>query len=138
MYEKSFIINSSNNNSFKFKYNPKLPGTFEAKLIIEDDLKVYAYKIVINVKDVVEQEISFRTIERKVYQGEITNIPQGSYEVSSLNTGLRFDKVFISDNQNKGVFKFEYYSTKPGKTEGYLVFKSEKIGQLTYLLKISV
>lgn len=51
---------------------------------------------------------------------------------------LKFDKIFVSDNQNKGLFRFEHYSTKPGDSECYLVFKSDKIGQLTYLLKMSV
>ncbi len=46
--------------------------------------------------------------------------------------------MFVSDNQNKGVFKFQHYSTKPGDNECYLVFKNDKLGQLTYLLKISV
>jgi len=30
-----------------------MPGSYEGKLIIEDDSKVYAYKIVINARDVI-------------------------------------------------------------------------------------
>lgn len=115
-----------------------MPGDYEGKLIIEDDSKVYAYKVVINVRDVVEQEIHIKTIERKAFKGEIANIPEGNYEVTSSTNFLKFDKIFVSNNQNKGIFKFEHYSTKPGESECYLIFKGDKVGQLTYLLKINV
>ena len=62
------MLNSSN-NSFKFKFTPKLPGDYEGKLIIEDDIKVHAFKICINARDIIEDEIKIKTIERKVYEG---------------------------------------------------------------------
>ena len=74
---------------------------------------MYAYKVVINARDLIEQEITIKTIERKVYKGEILNIPEGKYEVVCVNSCFKFDKNYVSSVQNKGRFDFEHYSTKP-------------------------
>lgn len=52
IYEKNFLITSAN-NVFKFKYQPKTPGNYEGKLIIEDDYKVYAYRIILTARDII-------------------------------------------------------------------------------------
>lgn len=62
----------------------------------------------------------------------------GEYSVSCDNLGVRFNKKFVSSKTNNGVFKFEFYSAKPEEVESYLVFNNDKIGQLTYLLKVKV
>ncbi len=46
-------------------------------MIIEDDAKVYAFKVIVNARDIIEEEIKIKTIERKTFKGEITNIPEG-------------------------------------------------------------
>ncbi len=94
--------------------------------------------MVINALDLIEQEIMVKTIERKVYKSEILNVPEGKYEVTCANTCLKFNKNFVSTVENKGKFDFEHYSTKPEEVQSFLVFNNEKIGQVTYLLKIKV
>jgi hypothetical protein len=86
----------------------------------------------------IEQEIFIKTIERKIYKGQIQHIPQGTYEVSCTNSSLRFDKNFVSDNKNNGEFNFEHYSTKPEEVSAFLTFVNQKVGQLTYSLKVKV
>jgi hypothetical protein len=46
--------------------------------------------------------------------------------------------MFQSTPANQGTFEFKYHATKPEETESLLTFKYEKVGQLTYLLKIKV
>ena len=52
VYEKNFIINYEHPN-FSFTLNPKKIGKYEGKLQIEDDHKIYAYRVHINVRDVI-------------------------------------------------------------------------------------
>jgi hypothetical protein len=75
-------------------------------LIIEDDTKVYAFKVIVNARDIIEEEIKIKTIERKTFKGEITNIPEGQYVVTSTNSCLKFNKNFVSNEKNKRTFKF--------------------------------
>jgi hypothetical protein len=62
IYDKAFIINNTNNAYFKFKFTAKIPGTYEGKLIIEDDSRLYAFKVVITARDIIEEEIKLKTI----------------------------------------------------------------------------
>lgn len=60
--------------------------------------------MVINARDLIEQEISIKTIERKSYKGEILSIPEGRYEVTCANNCLKFNKNYVSTPENKGRF----------------------------------
>lgn len=51
-YQKTFQC-SPDNPTFKFKVSPKMSGQLEGKLIIEGDQTVWAFRIVINVKNII-------------------------------------------------------------------------------------
>ena len=61
VFEKYFSV-TYENHQFKFKFTPKLVGSHEGKLYIEDDQKTYVYRIVICVRDVIEGELKIRTL----------------------------------------------------------------------------
>ncbi len=74
-YQKNFQC-SLDNPSFKFKLCPKMSGKIEGKLLIEAEQALLAYKIVVNVKNIIEGEIKLRTVERKEVSTCI-NLPNG-------------------------------------------------------------
>ena len=51
-YNKNFQCSAEHPN-FRFKICPKMSGRVQGKLIIEADQNIYAYKIVINVKNTI-------------------------------------------------------------------------------------
>ena len=67
-YQKTFII-TNENPTFRFKMTPKVSGKCEGKLIIESEQSLIAYRVVVNVKSLIEGEIKLRTVERKEVWG---------------------------------------------------------------------
>lgn len=53
-----------------------MSGKIEGKLLIEAEQALLAYKIVVNVKNIIEGEIKLRTVERKEVSTCI-NLPNG-------------------------------------------------------------
>lgn len=78
-YQKNFIA-TTESPFFKFKMTPKQSGKCEGKLIIEADQTLFAFRVVVNVKSLIEGEVKLRTVERKEVWGEVM-LPKGSYTI---------------------------------------------------------
>lgn len=63
-YQKTFTT-AVDGSCFKFRLTPKVSGKYEGKLLIEGEQTMAAYRITVNVKNIIEGEIKLRTIERK-------------------------------------------------------------------------
>jgi len=70
-----------------------------------------AYKLVVNVKNIIEGELKLRTVERKEVTGEIV-LPQGKYSVINENINVKCDKE-LNITQNNTAAVISYYSSKP-------------------------
>lgn len=57
-----------------------MSGKLQGKFILEVDQTLFAFKVVINVKGLIEGQIKLRTIERKQVWGEV-NLPKGFYTI---------------------------------------------------------
>lgn len=53
-YDKNFSIQNESNSFFKFEFAAKFPGLYEGIIHIEDDEKIHAYQIIVNVDESIE------------------------------------------------------------------------------------
>jgi hypothetical protein len=109
-YQKSFI-STNENPFFRFKMTPKISGRCEGKLIIEADQTLFAFKVVVNVKSIVEGEIKLRTVERKEVWGEVV-LPRGSYKIRNEDKNLKCPAEATIEAES-GPIALGYYSSKP-------------------------
>jgi hypothetical protein len=90
---------------------PKISGRCEGKLIIEADQTLFAFKVVVNVKSIVEGEIKLRTVERKEVWGEVV-LPRGSYKIRNEDKNLKCPAEATIEAES-GPIALGYYSSKP-------------------------
>ena len=134
-YEKNFICNADS-ACFKFKYCPKVSGRVKGRLIVEAEQNIFAYTVIINVKNIIEAEVKIRTVERKEAAAEIELAP-GTYQVICEDINLKYPKeVNITAEQPQ--LTVSYYSSKPEEKEIFLTLKNEQLGELTYVVKVMV
>ena len=134
-YQKSFIV-TNENPSFRFKVTPKVSGKCEGKLIIESDQSLIAYKVVVNVKSLIEGEIKLRTVERKEVWGEVV-LPRGSYTIRNEDRNLKCPTQ-ATITEETGVIALAYYSSKPEEKEIAVTFFNDKLGEISYIVKVIV
>jgi hypothetical protein len=86
-------------------------GRYEGKLLVEAEQTVVAFKVAINVKNIIEGELKLRTVERKEVAGEIT-LPPGNYKITTEDRNLKCPQSVLINESAKTV-TLCYYSSKP-------------------------
>lgn len=134
-YDKTFHVSNEANSFFKFDFSAKFPGLYEGVIHIEDEDKIHAYQILMNVEESIEAEIKIEAIERTRAESKI-KLEEGEWLVEVKDPHIIVERKI--NMPETGYMNFWYEGMKTGFYESFIILKNEKLGQFKYKLNIHI